>query len=211
MFLVLAGIAAMGMSFSSHTPSQPRDRISPVVAASPVPASSAPPFTEAGNLLRDPSFETDLNADGVADAWARLGAAAEFALEPSARYGDRAQQIALQDVGDPIANYGAVQQRVTLSGDGSYIVSVDYRYALVGAPDASRGVGITVYALAHDDSYMAGGTTSDWGWPPTGSWSRRSIRFRPPPGTARLIVEFRVSVNGILWLDGATLQRTAGS
>jgi hypothetical protein len=131
----------------------------------------------------------------------------EFKLEPSARYGDRAQRIAMQGVADPIANYGGVQQHVTLFGEGTYIISVDYRFVLIGGRDSSRGVGITVYALAADDSYMTTGTTVDWGWPPTESWSRRSLRFRPPLGAAKLIVEFRVSVNGTLWLDGAKLER----
>jgi hypothetical protein len=208
--MVLAGIAAMAMTLANRTPQPPRSEVVvPAQATSRTSASLVPAFTEDGNLLRDPSFEIDMNSDGVADAWTQFGAAAEFTLEPSARYGNLAQRIAMQGVADPIANYAGVQQYVTLPGDGSYILSVDYRHVLFGAPDPSRGVGITVYALAGDDSYIASGTTADWGWPTTESWSRRSIRVRPPLGAAKLIVEFRMSVNGILWLDGAKLQRAA--
>jgi hypothetical protein len=181
--------------------------IVPVSSPLPVQASPAPPFTADGNLLRDPSFETDSNSDGVADVWAHLGTAAELALERSARHGEFTQRITLQRVGDPIANYAAVQQRIGLAADAAYVVSVDYRFVAAGAQDLSRGVGITVYALAKDDSYVANGTTADWGWPPTESWMRRSTELRPPPGTATLIVEFRLSVNGTLWLDGAKLER----
>jgi hypothetical protein len=208
LLIVLAGMAAMVISLVSLIrPATPAAVALPVPVDAPASqVLSGPPFTADGNLLLNPSFENDLNSDGVADAWGRLGPA-EFALDASARYGDHAQRVTLRGVADPIANFGAVQQHVALPGEGSFTISIDYRYMLIGAPDASRAVGITIYALARDNSYIANGTTTDWGWSPTESWTRKGIRLRPPTGTAKLIVEFRVSVNGTLWLDGAKLER----
>ena len=210
LLIVLVGIGAMAMTVWTRTPPSPRGQVVSAVATTRASAAPAPPFSEDRNLISNSSFETDVNSDGVADEWARLGAGAEFALEPSARYGDLAQRISMRGVADPIENFGALQQHVTIAEEGSYIISVDYRYVLSGAPDPSRGVGITVYALARDNSYVTNGTAADWAWPPTESWSRRSVRVKPPTGAVKLIVEFRVSVNGVLWLDGAKLEKVAG-
>jgi hypothetical protein len=210
LLVVIVGIGAMAMTVLSRTPPSPSGQVASAAATSRASAAPVPAFSQDGNFIRNSSFETDVNLDGLADEWGRLGVGAEFTLDPSARYGDVAQRISMRGVPDPIANFAALQQHVTLAEEGAYIISVDYRYAFIGAPDRSRGAGITVYALAADNSYVGNGTAADWAWPPTDSWSRRSVRVRPPGGAVKLIIEFRLSVNGILWLDGAKLEKVVG-
>jgi len=206
LFLAL-GIAAAG----PLKPGSER-RIAPTTPpSSPTPVRVLPYRDDAANLLANSSFEMDADANGIADGWGGDSLSAKYSLVGEARFGSFSQQMMKESHADPIAHFSALQQRVRgIVGGRRYEVGIDYRYTFASSPDASRSIGIVVYSLDDAGGFIDAGTSIDWGWPATTTWSRRGLTFRAPTNAVSLIIEFRLSVNGSAWLDGASL-RAIGS
>jgi len=173
-------------------------------------AVSAPVFrADATNLLVNASFEMDSDANGLADGWSGDPTSGTYSVVGEARFGLSSQSITKSGIADPIARFSALQQRVSgIMGGRRYEVGVDYRYVFGSAPDVSRSVGIVVYSLDEAGRFIDAGTSADWGWPSTSAWVRKGLTFRVPANCVALIVEFRLSVNGSVWWDGASLRET---
>jgi hypothetical protein len=168
------------------------------------------PFHDgASNLLRNGSFETNSNGDGVADEWAKIPGRAVFDIDANAPYGSHAQRISVAGAPDPSRAFSAIQQLVPgIEGGSLYELAVDYRY-FFNSGDQARSVGMVVYSLDQSGNFIASGTSIDWGWQPRDEWTRKEMTFVVPPTTVALLVEFRLSVNGTFWLDGALLRPTS--
>ncbi len=205
--LALVVMLALSVGVVAERPRTPSGSPSSATAPSP---SAIPPFREdASNLLANPSFETQDATLAVADKWVRIDDTGEYAIDTRAKYGGRSQRVAKKGVADPINHYSGVQQSIGgIVPGASYIVTVDYLYSFDGAPDATRSVGIVVYCLDSNDHFIDDGTSAEWGWRPTTEWTRRSLTFRAPSQAATVIVQFRISVNGTFWIDGAQLLRS---
>jgi hypothetical protein len=171
-------------------------------------AKTPTPFRDgAPTLLMDGSFETDSDGDGVADNWVRVAGGGSFGLEGNGAYGTSAQRISVTGVSDPERIFSAVQQRVSVTTSGAtYELSVDYRYSNAASRDSVRSVGIVVYALDSAGEFINSGTSIDWGWETREVWTRKAMTFVIPPSANTVIVEFRISVNGSFWIDGALLR-----
>jgi hypothetical protein len=173
-----------------------------------VTASTGPVLSETrGNILGDPSFEIESSTRGVADNWVRIDQVSEYTLDARAKHGARSQRITKIGAADPITAYSGIQQVVTgIVGGHTYVVAVDYLYSFESAPDPTRSVGTVLYSLDKSGGFIADGTAVDWGWTPTADWVRKSLTFRAPDQATTLIVQFRISVNGSFWIDGASLE-----
>jgi hypothetical protein len=182
-------------------------------------AASAPPLStstparsfvfrdDATNLLANASFEADADKNGIADGWGGDPTSATYKIVDAARFGSFSQLIVKSGISDPITRFSALQQRVSgIAGGRRYEVGVDYLSTFEAAVDTSRSVGIVVYSLDAAGAFIDSGTSIDWGWPATTTWSRKGLTFRAPANCAFLIVEFRFSVNGSVWLDGGSLR-----
>jgi len=192
------------------------ETVRPPATPSSVGASSTPvggrgrtptPFRDdAPNLLVDGSFEADSDGDGVADEWVRTPGGGSFGLEGNGAYGTAAQRISVTGVSDPERIFSAVQQRVRVTAGATYELSVDYRYSNAAPHDSARTVGVVIYALDSAGAFIDSGTSIDWGWEPRAVWTRKAVTFVIPPSAETVIVEFRISVNGSFWIDGALLR-----
>lgn len=192
------------MTFASQLPN--RSPFPPpwtsITAPPPAPYEDSPL-----TLLRDPSFESDEDRNGVSDGWVPIGAGVFTLDRDAAAYGQHSQKVELNDIPDPIGSFAAIQQRVPISSGSSYELSIDYKYAVAFSPDYARSVGIVVYSLDSNGAFIGGGTFGDWGWNTTGVWKRKSLTLTPPSASAYVLIEFRISVNGSMWLDGALLRK----
>ena|SRR5438034_950734 len=170
-------------------------------------AATLAPFHEAGdNLLRNASFETPSPVTSVAADWLKDDDTAEYALDMRARYGQRAQRITKSGTTNPITHYSSVAQRVDIIGGHTYALSVEYSYVATDPTENAQTVGIVVFSLNKTGAFVDDGTLVNWGWPQTQDWVRRSVTFKTPAQASVVVVQFRISINGSLWLDGAMLK-----
>jgi hypothetical protein len=203
LFLAL-GIAA-ARPFEPNAARRTAPSVTPLSTSAPTRPSVF--RDDATNLLANASFEADADMNGIADGWGGDPTSATYKLVDAARFGSFSQLIAKDGIPDPVTRFSALQQRVSgIAGGRRYEVGVDYLSTFEGAADASRTVGIVVYSLDTAGAFIDSGTSIDWGWPATTTWSRKGLTFRAPANCAFLIVEFRFSVNGSVWLDGGSLR-----
>jgi hypothetical protein len=153
------------------------------------------------NLLDNPSFE------GEARGWiAQPRVGARYATEQDSTGRTGVARLELRATAEPLQEYGALRQHVAqVEPRNPHVVSVDYRYQFVSAVDPTRSVGMVVYCLNKSGKVIPGGTFVNWGWAETAEWATRHLPFEPPPGTAVAIVEFRISVNGTMWISQPAL------
>lgn len=204
----LAGIAIVVLSIAVVAFRQPLvdpTKGAPVVRTTP---SAAPAFRDgAPNLLRNGSFETESDVPGVAANWTKTDQIAEYAIDDRAKYGAHSQRITKTGTSDPASQYSSVIQYVNdIVGGHNYVVAVDYEYARQASPERPQAVGIVIFELDRDGKFIDDGTIIDWGWKETAQWVRKSVTFTTSAQAVTLLVQFRISVNGSLWLDGATLE-----
>lgn len=183
--------------------------------------ASAAAIARRPNLASNGSFEHREPFARVASDWvAQERAGATYALERSGPDGRRCQRIELQGTVDPISGFAAVRQPIPgISPAWTYTVSVEYRAAFAATPQSERTVGTVTYCLEANIisgsrgptpwKPIEGGTFVDWGWPTVDEWTRRSFDVRPHPSTQGLLLEFRLSVEGTLWVSSARLVRSA--
>jgi hypothetical protein len=200
-------LLALGIAAARPYAPDPQSRPAPEIIATPIPTGRSEFRDDGSNLLANPSFETDVDVDGIADGWVGDTANGKYSASGDARFGSVSQRITKEGISDPVAAFSAVQQRIYKVVAGRrYEVAVDYRYAFDSAVDPSRSVGIVIYALDASDRFIDTGTAIDWGWAPTATWVRKGLTVQLPANATSMVVEFRLSVNGSIWLDGASLR-----
>jgi hypothetical protein len=197
---ITPGVALVLKTIQTLPPGVPRRQID----------RDALPFDAYTNLLRNGNFAIGF-ARAAPGGWIlRPDPTTACSLETDELSKRRVARLSKRRAADPLLRYGAISQPVPrILAGRRYVIAVDYRYSFESAPDDSRSVGIVAYCLDAQENVLPGGTFVNWGWDASGSWQRKTMSIVPPAGSAILHVEFRISVNGDLWLTDAQLQAEA--
>jgi len=160
------------------------------------------PATDGSNLLPNPSFELDLNADDAPDFWrcGDWGTGSKVAWDTAVAHTGKAS-VRIDCSTDKQRGSFSLRPPV---GPGPWIFQAWYR---TDGMEADRRKGPVARLIAIDDKGAQCNVSYAYGEPTNGKWRQAAVSFDLPPGAKHINLDlFNFFAKGTVWWDDVSLR-----